>query len=331
MISKFFSKKIEANRVANSLYEFDPDTGFWGIPNIARYVQTDLRKEPVYIVNNSDGNRDVTIDSIDPKGPIVVIGGSHSWGAGVNKDKRFSDVLADKTGYQVINMAHASLGIDQICIAIMKKSEKYKPKVIVLEQYPWAAIRVLSGYVNGYIKPRFSINDSGKLSLKKVPKIMRFSFARKILGSYYAFKKELQEHRSGIDIQTSYDPLLDPVFLYWKINHYDYMYQLLEKILIVIRDYCKQKNIKLLLSLGAIHQQFIGDSGCELVDYNLPRERLIKILSNLGIDYIDMTDELLSSHKKGDAVIFHDGHINENGHMVTAKALERALDSRGWL
>lgn len=330
-ITNLFSNKIKANRVAKSLYEFDVDTGFWGMPNIERNVQTDLRNAPINVSHNSDGNRDDEISELDPKGSIVVIGGSHSWGGGLDKNQRYSELLATRTGQQVINMGHASLGIDQACIAIMKKTSKYNPRLIIIEQYPWAVIRVLNGYVNGYVKPLFSIDDSGNLKLKKVPKIMRFPIIRKVLGSYYAFKKELQEYRSGIDLQNNYDPLTDPIFLYWKINHYDYLYTLLEKILIVIRDYCRQHNIHLLLALGAIHQQFIGLNDSELIDYDLPRKRLAVILDKLEINYVDMTDEMMRNHSNEEPVIFHDGHINAKGNDVFANVLQSEIKSRGWI
>jgi len=326
-----FGKKINADRVAQSLYEYDPDIGFWGAPNVERYVETDLREEPVHISHNSDGNRDKELHGIASDGTIVVIGGSHSWGAGVDNDKRFSNLLSDKTGKQVINMAHASLGIDQICIAIMKKTEKYNPKIIILEQYPWAVIRILSGYVNGYVKPSFSIDEEGKLKLRKVPKIMKFPVINKIVGTYYSLKKEIDEFRSGIDIQSNYDPLLDPIFLYWKIKHYDYLYELLEKILIVVRDYCRQKNIHLLLSLGAIHQQFSDGVKSELIDFDLPIKRLQTILDKLSIEYVDLSDELIKNHSKASPVIFHDGHINEKGNEIISIALANTIESKGWL
>jgi len=330
-LASLFSNEITAKRVAKSMYTFDSDTGFWGMPNIKRSVQTDLRDEPIDVEHNSDGNRNDEVAGIDSKGSIVVIGGSHSWGGGLDKEQRYSELLASKLNRQVINMGHASLGIDQACIAIMKKTSKYNPRVIVLEQYPWAVIRILSGYVNGYVKPLFSIDETGNLKLNKVPRIMKFPLARRFLGSYYSFKKELQEFRSGIDLQNSYDPLTDPIFLYWKINHYDYLYELLEKILIVIRDYCRQENIHLLLALGAIHQQFIGARNSALIDYDLPRIRLKNILDKLEINYVDMSGEMIKNHTETNPVIFHDGHINAKGNDIFAEVLINEIKSKGWV
>lgn len=322
---------IEANNVSQAFYKFDPDTGFWGAPNIKRYVQTDLKSDPMYVSHNSDGNRGVEVNEIDPKGTIVTIGGSHSWGAGVEQNQRYSELLSDETGRQVINIGHASLGFDQVCIAIMKKTKKYNPRIIIIEQYPWAVVRILNGYVNGYVKPVFSIDKDDNLKLKKVPKFAQFPLGRKCIGSYYAYKKELQEFRSGINLQENYNPLTDPVFLYWKINHYDYLYKLLLKITIVIRDYCRQNNIHFLIALGAIHQQFTGSSRSDLIDYDLPRKRLKEILNNLGINHVDMTDAMLNEHTEIDPVIFHDGHLNAKGHNVFSSVLQKELAVRGWI
>lgn len=331
VLTKYFKLKINVNRVAKAFYKMDPDVGFWGVPNIKRYVQTDLKSDPMFVSHNSDGNRGEEIIEIDPKGTIVTIGGSHSWGAGVDYGERYSELLSERTGKQVINLGHASLGIDQICIAIMKKSQKYNPRVIVVEQYPWAVIRILSGYVNGYVKPVFSLDKEEQLVLKKVPAIVKFSLGRKLVGSYYSFKKELQEFRSGIDLQNNYNPLTDPIFLYWKIKHYDYLYKLLKKIIIVMRDYCRQQNIKLIFSLGAIHQQFVGSNRSDLIDYNLPRNRLIEILDDIGVPYVDMTKALIAANNENDPVIFHDGHINVKGHDVFSQILQDELENRCWI
>ncbi|MEK7098190.1 MAG: hypothetical protein AAB906_05065, partial [Patescibacteria group bacterium] len=166
---------------------------------------------------------------------------------------------------------------------------------------------------------------------KKIPGIARPRLFRKLIGSFYAYKKELREFREGIDLQDGYDPLADPMFLYWKVRYYDYLYLLLEKIILVIRDHCQQNGIHLLFSLGAIRQQFSGPSKSKLVDYDLPRERLRKILDKFGIVYVDMTEAMLKEHSQSDPVIFDDGHINPKGHGVFASVIEKDLRSRGWL
>ena len=64
----------------------------------------------------------------------------------------------------VINMGHCSLGLDQITIAIMEKTKKYNPKIIIVEQYTWALHRVITRAVSGYIRPNFYFDVEGNLS-----------------------------------------------------------------------------------------------------------------------------------------------------------------------
>ena len=285
----------------------------------------------IEIVHNGQGIREAPFNPSDSKATIICIGGSHTWGGGVSQDERYTDLLACRTGCQVINMGHCSLGIDQIAIAILKCTKEYNPKIIVVEQYPWATVRILNNYVNGYVKPAFFLDSQNQLKLRKVPQLARVPLFRRMIGSFYSYRKELREFQGGIDLNEGYDPLADPIFCYWKVPYYNYLYVLLEEIILVIRDYCHQNDIKLVFSLGAISQQFAGQSRSSLVDYDLPRKRLKKILDKLGVGYVDMTDSLLKEHSQSDPVIFHDGHINAKGHDVFATVLQKDLENRGWI
>ncbi|MFD2206852.1 hypothetical protein [Kiloniella antarctica] len=332
LISLYTEKFIRAGKVSKTLYRFDAVIGFWGAPNIERnLLLPEYSPDEKVVKHNDDGNRDIPFQLKGGEQSVVCIGGSHTWGGGVNAEQRYSDILREKTGRNVVNLGHASLGIDQVCLAILEKSKKFNPRVIVIEQYPWAVIRILNNYVNGYLKPVFSLDQSGSLKLKKVPNYARFKLFRQMLGSFYSYKKELNEFRGGIEIVNNYDPMTDPIFLYWKCGHYDYLYALLEKILIVIRDHCLQNNIQLIFALGAIYQQFQKASPSDLVDYDLPRKRLMAILDEIGVAYVDMTDPMLNEHSDESPVIFKDGHINEKGNKVFAEILQGKMKERGWL
>ena len=52
--------------------------------------------------------------------------------------------LEHRTGIPVYNIGHVSMGLDQICLAVMTKSDHYTPSVIIVEQYPWAIHRILN-------------------------------------------------------------------------------------------------------------------------------------------------------------------------------------------
>lgn len=315
------------------IYRFDPVLGFWGIPNVTRRIQFDQRPDmEIEVTHNDRGLRDVPFKLADQKGTILCIGGSHTWGGGVTQEERYTDLLAQRTGRKVVNMGHCSLGIDQVAMAILQRSKEYNPQIIVVEQYPWAVVRLLRNYVGyGHIKPSFLLDQNGELKFKKLPWIAKFFPFRRLIGLFYAYKKELREFRQGIDLKEGYDPLTDPMFLHWRITHYDYLYTLLEKIILVIRDYCQQNDIRLLFSLGAVHQQFGGPGKSHLVDYGLPAKRLKNILDRSGIAYVDMTDAMLKKHSENGPVIFSDGHINPRGHDIFATVLQKKLESRGWL
>ena len=142
--------------------------------------------------------------------------------------------------------------------------------------------------------------------------------------SIFAIKK-FSDDNSGTEFTIPEIPDTIPQYTY---------NELLEKILIVIKDYCHENNIKLLLILGTVHQQFSQvnyKNKSDLVNYNLPTEKIIDILDSLDIDYIDSTKEMLEQHSIDDPVIFEDGHINIKGHKIFANLIEGKLKQKKWL
>ena len=312
-----------------TFYQFDPLLGFWGVPNIEREIEN--LGTTITIRHNDYGNRDYPFDPSKKEKTILCLGGSHSWGAGIELNQLYTSRLAEQTGKRGLHLGQCSLGMDQICVLILEKAKFYNPTTIIIEQYPWALHRILSTYVNGYVKPYFYLDADKKLQLTKVPKLMRFPFFRRILGSFHSYRKELQEFKGGIDLKSDYNPANDPVYLYWKLQYYEYMYLLADKILNVLRDFCRQNNIKLLFALGTVLQQFGPQSKSKLVDYELPKKKLIMLLDKHQIPYVDTSTDMLGEHSTQDPVIFSDGHINAKGHSVFAKVLQKDLQARGWI
>lgn len=325
-------KKVMTNG-DTTFYQFDAQMGFWGVPNMEKEVSFQQRPEvPVRVKHNSDGNRDEEIEVGENEKSIVCFGGSHTWGGAVDQEARYTNRLGEIMARKVVNMGHCSLGLDQVCLSVLQKSSKYKPEIIVIEQYPWAVHRVLNNYVNGYVRPHFVIDNKGKLRLQQVSSLAKIPFFRNIIGNFFAFRKEFTEFKAGINLKnTSGGTFVDPIFVSWKTRHYDYMYEIIDRILVVIRDYCYQHKIKLLFGLGAIQQQFGPESKSDLVDYDLPRKRLIELLEKNKINYVDMTDAMLKEHTQADPVIYDDGHINAKGHDLFAKVLYREFVKLNWI
>lgn len=325
-------KKLTLRAGEAAFYQYDPKIGFWGIPNIERDVCfPGMNNNYVRVRHNKEGNRDKNFEKEGTEGFILCIGGSHTWGGGVEQDARYTDYLENMIGRPVYNLGHCSLGLDQICLAILEKSAYYHPSVIIVEQYPWAIHRVLNTYVNGYTRPYFYLDVNGDLKLQKMSPLSRYKVWRRIIGSFYSYRKELEEFNAGINLKEGYDPWADPIFLYWKLPYYEYMYNLVDKIVVVMHEYCRQNGIKILFGLGAIMQQFGKSSPSALIDYNLPRKRIMDILEKNRIACIDMTDAMMAEHKVNDPVIFPDGHMNKKGHQVFAKEIAKELEARKWI
>lgn len=316
-----------------AVYQFDPLTGFAGRPNAERNVAFEGPSGPlVHVRLNDQGYRDEPFEIKKGVKNILCYGGSHTWGAFVEQDKRYTDILNRRfADYRFMNLGDGSFGMDQIALSILEKSQKYSPSAIVIEQYPWSVHRVLNSYVAGYLKPSFYIDAQGELKLRKVAPLARFRAYRNVAGAYRLYKKELTEFEGGIDIKTQYDPLSDPIFLRWKASYYEQMYALIEKILCVIKDHCAQSRCRLLFMVIAYAQQFGCVSGSELIDYELPAKRFKDVLDKLHIEYIDVAPALVKAHSVNDPVIKPDGHTNDRGHGILADCLADGLISRGWI
>jgi lysophospholipase L1-like esterase len=151
------------------------------------------------------------------------------------------------------------------------------------------------------------------------------------MGSFHNYRKELREFKAGINLKEGYDPWADPIFLYWKIPYYDYLYSLVDRIVGVMQDFCRQKGIRLLFGLGAVMQQFGRKSASTLIDYDLPRRRLVSVLEKNNVAFVDMKNPMLVQHTKEQPVIFDDGHMNARGHRLFAEELHKDMVKRGWL
>lgn len=329
------SKKIAAYDERMPVYRFDPTIGWWGAPNIDKLVAFEGPNGPlVRVRHNSDGNRENPFQPDLNVRNIVCFGGSHTWGAFVDQESRYTDRLTAMTKRRFLNLGHGSFGLDQICISLLTKVERYSPSAIIIEQYPWALHRVLNNYINlgpGYLRPFFYLDSDGSLKLQKLSFFTRFVMFRKIVGAYRSYKKELQEFMNGIDLKKEYDPYTDPIFLCWKTQYYTYMYSLIDKILEVIKNHCDKMGYKLLFVVVAYKQQFAPASDCGLIDYNLPAKKFKALLDKNGIRYVDTVPALLSAHTPEDPVIVQDGHTSAKGHKVIAKEINKEMDKLGWI
>ena len=313
-----------------TFYEFDNRIGFWGRKNFSREVSYPGRSgEKIFVSHNSLGNRDEEVIKDDKQKTVVFLGGSHTWGYGVNQDARFTDRIRQQLESNVYNFGHCSLGLDQIALSLISKCCDLQPDVVVIEQYPWALHRVMAHQVNGFVRPKFYINQDGQLIRTPIPKIARYGAYRAVYKAYVTYRKEFFEYLEGINVEVNYDSRIDPIYLKWNSGFYEPMYELKEALINVISDYCRETDIELLFVIGTVREKLLFESTSRLVDYDLPRKKLVGILQKLGIKYIDSTEEMVKRQREGANLIFDDGHINASGHLAFSDMIFAELEKLG--
>jgi hypothetical protein len=108
------------------------------------------------------------------------------------------------------------------------------------------------------------------------------------------------------------------------------MYDILDALIGQLISFCKKKGIKLLFGLVPLKHQMNYDTVSELIDFNLPNKKFSTILDKHKIEFIDTSNEMLHEHKK-EAVIYHDGHMNNKGHFILSKLIHDKLKHLNWI
>lgn len=322
-------KNVEVKRDGHAPYvSYDRAVGFWGTPHWERdMVFPKCSDTPFHITMNSKGCRDIEHSG---NGGIMCVGGSHTWGSGVEQDSLYTAVLREFTDKNVYNMGQCSFGLDQVFLLIKDRFDEYRPDTVVVEQYPWGLHRVVNNTLGEFIRPSFHLDKDGKLALRKIPSYANWKPARKLLIAYYNYKKALTEFSAGIRLKPRAGTYVDPFFLLWKIGYYAPMYELVDNILAAMSEFCREKGIHLLFAVTAVKEQY-DRSDSALVDYTLPRKKLINLLEKNDIDWTDVARDLVDGHTEIDPCRFPDGHINVKGHRVFGESVARALEERGRL
>ena len=320
------SKKI----VNRNFYHFDKNYGFWGIPNVNRLIDYPEYGKKVTIFHDAEGNRTTDPDEKLLKAttkPILFLGGSHTWGAGVENSETYPALIQQLTGLDCLNYGHCSFGLDQMALVALRKMRVIKPQAVVIELHPWVIHRVLRKTALGFPKPYFFLEDHN-LKLRKINQVSMLPIIRYLISNYLNFDKQYKEFVSKIDLgDTSTHPLNDPLFKIWNQNYYSYLYELLEKIIVTIRDEAAINSIQLIFVLGPTKQELMAKKRkIGLVNPAMPRRRVKAILEANSVNFIDMYPNFEALKGSSDNGMFMDGHINNYGHEIFANRIyERGL------
>ena len=316
-----------------SFYQFDSIVGFWGVPKISRFVRYTLASDSVFEVrHNSFGNRDHEPDPNASESRVLILGGSNTWGAGLEQESRYSDILETRFGFETVNCGHCSLGLDQVSLYLLTKGSEFRPKTVIIEQHPWALHHVINNYVSGYVKPIFYVEEN-KIQLQKLPRWAKYEKYRKLVGSYLQFRKEFGEYQAGVTVAKNYDHnsdiiFEDPIFLKWKQDYYSSMYEVTSYLIKVIRDECNRLGADLVFLFPPTKPELKSQLRSSLVDYSLPRSRLIDFCKEARVAYVDMLNPLREAQNNGEQVIFDDSHLTHVGNSLIAEALAEFISNR---
>jgi len=109
----------------------DAQIGFVPANNTSTF-RRHIRNDMAYHLYTDD--RGARVDQAGLKAPksvdVLTIGGSYSWGGGVDNEDTFSSIMAEQLGLSVYNVAYGSYGTVQ-ALQMLRKYADLKPKVVV--------------------------------------------------------------------------------------------------------------------------------------------------------------------------------------------------------
>ena len=308
-----------------SFYEYHNIYGFWGKKNFKSSIFFPQSNKEILVEHNSFGVRDNEFNLKKRHKRNLCIGGSHTWGAAIDVNKRYSNLLNDSyLDQEFINFGHCSLGIDQIYFFLRNEIKKFNPDQVIIEQYPWALLRTINNYVNGYIRPHFLLSQNGEVYEKKINYISKIKLFRKLFGGYLKFNKEFNEYQNNISSEShDYVDYIDPIFKAWNQPFYKEMYYISEYIFKKIKVLCDDLKVQLLVIVNMSKEEYFNsDNNNELINYKIPRLKTIDIMQKLKIDFLDLE---LEFNKNSQSPFFEDGHINDYGNHLIAENIKRYI------
>jgi len=307
-----------------SFMTFHPKYGYWGAPNYRKTVFMTEYSRSIGISHDNFGNREISINGsgLNKREKILFLGGSHTWGAGVENFETYPAIVQQKTNFACFNFGQCSVGLDQMILVLIDQLSKYKPSHIIIELHPWVVHRVLRKSAIGFPKPYFVLEQE-KIIFKDFSKLNRITLFRKINSEYAKFEKAIFEYGAGIDVsEVDNKKIEDPLFMLWNQGYYKNMYKIIKFLLQTAKSVCLENGVQLLFVLGPTKQELeFNPEKINLIDPSFPRMRLRSQLEDLGISFLDLQTNFDYISKATDSGIYSDGHINPLGHKIFANSI----------
>lgn len=275
----------------------------------------------VSVSNNPDGQRDLeyTVERIQGKNRMLVLGDSMGWGFGVELEERFSEVLESKyPDWEVINASVSGYGTDQELLYYKHRGSKYQPDVVLVLFHPNDVENVNRSTMYWHNKPKFELIN-GALQLitsHPVPKpsikqrldkffLGNTYFLSRLYGplksAYWSMKRSLRGNNGSSSESHAENPHALTGALFHEL------------------DKTTKENGSRLVVVSCPGAEEAG--GEEAIQY------LTDMLSTAGIPYLSLDPAFEGKDKT--TRFEHDRHWNVTGHRLAAEAIDSFLKDTG--
>lgn len=113
-------------------WKYDPALGWSHNPGQEGVFETPQFRTVVSINSHGMRDREYNYERSEGKGRILVLGDSFAWGYGVGESERFSEVLENSMGIEVINSGVSGYSTDQELIWFTTEGVKYTPDLVIV-------------------------------------------------------------------------------------------------------------------------------------------------------------------------------------------------------
>jgi lysophospholipase L1-like esterase len=300
---------------------------------------------------NSSGYRDPERSPTPADGVqrVLVLGDSVTWGWGVDDGRRYSDLLEDWFGGAVefINMAVPGYGTDQQFWTLSERALAFEPDAVLLCLIINDLFEVTNDRVYGMAKPRFVHTASGawEIENRPVPDVQgtwrraATTSWRRLLGSSAALDWLVLGRAPAVDVLSAAErnyKLPKPKDLQRVTEACDRLTDVesvTHMLLGRIQALCAREQLPLLVfNVAHKHDQYLYEPRFprpEIEDEagfkTYLNERLEQAAATIGFETVSLDAAMLRAVGEGHRLHCGDGHLNEYGNEVVARALEPAV------